>query len=126
MLTDGSVVLADKHSNAGLFPALKGGSGNFGIVTRFELDACPAKPILGGDIVCPRAVMDQLIGAFDTKEVSDSSTTAFQPYEPSIKDSVIVSSLLNLDGVEWDEPHKDFSASSPRSPRRCALPTSWT
>ncbi|PGH15342.1 hypothetical protein AJ79_02508 [Helicocarpus griseus UAMH5409] len=37
-LADGSLVEANKDSNADLFWALKGGSSNFGIVTKFELE----------------------------------------------------------------------------------------
>lgn len=41
VLADGDVVVADEHTNADLFLALKGGggSGNLGIVTRFDMEA---------------------------------------------------------------------------------------
>ncbi|KAK1656226.1 hypothetical protein BDP81DRAFT_487653 [Colletotrichum phormii] len=39
VLADGSVVNANKETNPDLFKALKGGSSNFGIMTRFDLEA---------------------------------------------------------------------------------------
>lgn len=120
VLADGSVVTADENANADLFIALKGGSANFGIVTRFDLEAFPAKPLWGGTIVYPDAVMDELVDAFvkfadalDTKGVDDSSTIIFQTYTPAIKGSLVVASILNMDGIEWDEPHKDFFTIQP-------------
>ena len=51
---DGSVVRASESQNAELFWALRGGGGNFGVVTRFELALHPVGPIvLGGVIFYP-------------------------------------------------------------------------
>jgi FAD/FMN-containing dehydrogenase len=41
VLADGSIVKASNTSNAGLLAAIKGGGGNFGIVTSFTLRAFP-------------------------------------------------------------------------------------
>ena len=40
---DGKVVAATEHENADLFWALRGGGGNFGVVTAFEYDAAPGE-----------------------------------------------------------------------------------
>ncbi|KAM0276471.1 hypothetical protein ACHAQH_006736, partial [Verticillium albo-atrum] len=48
VLTDGSLINANKKENARLWKALNGGSTNFGIVTRFDKAAFPAGPLYGG------------------------------------------------------------------------------
>ena len=48
---DGSVVEASESQNSELFWALRGGGGNFGVVTRFELALHPVGPlVLGGPV----------------------------------------------------------------------------
>src|SRR6201992_1307956 len=51
VLSDGSIVEANKRNNSDLHKALKGGNNNFGIVTRFDLKAFPQENIWGGMIV---------------------------------------------------------------------------
>jgi FAD/FMN-containing dehydrogenase len=51
---DGSIVHASESQNSELFWALRGGGGNFGVVTKFELALHPVGPIvLGGVIFYP-------------------------------------------------------------------------
>ena len=45
---DGRVVAATPHENEDLFWALRGGGGNFGVVTAFEYDLHPVSEIYGG------------------------------------------------------------------------------
>lgn len=51
---EGAVLTADKHENPDLFWALRGGGGNFGIVTSFEFQAHPVGKIFGGIVLHPR------------------------------------------------------------------------
>jgi FAD/FMN-containing dehydrogenase len=53
VLADGSVVHANAHDHSDLYWALRGGSGNFGIVTMFELRLHPLTEVLGGMLVHP-------------------------------------------------------------------------
>lgn len=47
-MADGSLVNANSTSHYDLYRALKGGSSNFGIVTRFDLNTLPNTPLWGG------------------------------------------------------------------------------
>lgn len=50
VLSDASIVIANKEKNPDLFRALKGGSGNFGVVTRIKMKAFELENMWGGII----------------------------------------------------------------------------
>lgn len=50
VLADGSVVNANKNVNPDLFWALKGGSNNFGVITRYDVRVYDAKTMWGGAV----------------------------------------------------------------------------
>jgi FAD/FMN-containing dehydrogenase len=59
---DGSRIRASENENADLFWALRGGGGNFGIVTEFEFNLHPVGPeILAGLIVFPFSQAKQVL-----------------------------------------------------------------
>ena len=53
VLADGSFVTASAKQNADLYWAIRGGGGNFGIVTSFKFQAHPVKQVIGGPTLWP-------------------------------------------------------------------------
>jgi FAD/FMN-containing dehydrogenase len=53
VLADGSVVTVNKNQHTDLFWAIRGGGGNFGIVTSFKFQAHPVKTVIGGPTLWP-------------------------------------------------------------------------
>ena len=58
---DGEVVRADEESHPDLFWAIRGGGGNFGVATKFQLRLQPLDTIVGGMMVLP-ATADTIVG----------------------------------------------------------------
>src|ERR1700692_1131159 len=61
---DGTVLTASFSENDDLFWALRGGGGNFGVVTSFELQAHPVATVLGGLLLYPREMAIDVIRHF--------------------------------------------------------------
>lgn len=53
VLADGSFVTVSAEENTDLFWAIRGGGGNFGIVTSFKFQAHPVKTVIGGPTLWP-------------------------------------------------------------------------
>ena len=66
VLADGSIANANAIQRPDLFRALKGGSNNFGIVTRFDLKTYPQGQLWGGFIAYPSATVPQQLLAFES------------------------------------------------------------
>jgi hypothetical protein len=58
---DGSVVHANAGENADLFWALRGGGGNFGVVTEFEVKLHPLTSVVLAQGLCPEANIHRLL-----------------------------------------------------------------
>jgi len=75
---DGNVLNASETENADLFWGIRGGGGNFGIVTEFEYRLARVEQILGGAIVLP-ATREVIRGYVDyTPDAPENLTTIGQ------------------------------------------------
>jgi hypothetical protein len=61
---DGQLLIASATEHPDLFWGLRGGGGNFGIVTLFEYQLRPVGPVIGGMIVYPIGQAQQVLGGY--------------------------------------------------------------
>ncbi len=66
VLANGEIVNANANDHADLWIALRGGSNNFGVVTRFDVEAFPQGENWGGTIFYPISTVDAQLEAFST------------------------------------------------------------
>jgi FAD/FMN-containing dehydrogenase len=64
VLADGSFVSADEEQNQDLFWAVRGGGGNFGIITSFTFRLHPVHTVLAGPMFWPMEVSGELLERF--------------------------------------------------------------
>ena len=70
---DGEVRRASAHENPDLFWAIRGGGGNFGVVTSFEFEACPHGPeVIAGLALYPMARAQEVLALFREMTASAS------------------------------------------------------
>jgi len=108
VLADGRVVNANEQENADLWQACKGGTFNFGIVTRFDMRTLPAEPVWGGVIVSDRSTGPAQLRAltnFNDKLEShpNSSFVLLWNYSPQLKSIVTSRFVVNTRGIEDPE-----------------------
>ncbi|KAJ0299856.1 hypothetical protein Brms1b_013014 [Colletotrichum noveboracense] len=83
VLSNGTIVNANKSSNADLWKALKGGGPNFGIVTRFDLEAMPTRKLHYEVRFLPENSTDLVI----------NTLVEFADYDMSMADNALVTYL---------------------------------
>ncbi|KAH7115121.1 oxidoreductase FAD-binding protein [Dendryphion nanum] len=82
VLANGTITTASSTVNPTLFRALKGGSSNFGIVTRFDTKLYPQQPFWGGTIAHPITNKEALFEFFSNFTLSRNT----DPYAALIMD----------------------------------------
>ena len=64
VLADGRLVDCDEHENPDLFWAIRGGGGNFGVVTSMRVLLHPVRQVLGGMILFPWSDAESVLGGY--------------------------------------------------------------
>jgi hypothetical protein len=64
VLADGRKVTANATENQDLFWAIRGGGGNFGVVTAFHFKAQPVHTVIGGPMIWPLAAAPEVMRLF--------------------------------------------------------------
>ncbi|RFU34001.1 hypothetical protein B7463_g2333, partial [Scytalidium lignicola] len=105
VLASGEVVNANKSSHPDLWKALKGGSGNFGIVTRFDVESLPSKLLWGGMSVHPKTAGSQLATTLvnfnnDNHNHPNDAHLILETYNSFVpSDTVIASVIIDTQGT---------------------------
>ncbi|KAJ5106858.1 hypothetical protein N7456_003533 [Penicillium angulare] len=97
VLADGSLVNANSTQNSDLFWALKGGSSNFGLVTRFDLETIPSTQVWAGAYTVSAEYVDAFLAAIATyaSDIFDTKTHIVPALVPG--DSTLASVILFYD-----------------------------
>ncbi len=65
VLADGTLVTVNKDQNQDLYWAIRGGGGNFGVVTSFKFQAHPLKNVIGGPTLWPIEQTEEIMEWYD-------------------------------------------------------------
>jgi hypothetical protein len=95
---------ANAESHSDLWTALKGGSGNFGIVTRFDMYTFPAVDLWGGLRVATRSEGDRLAQSMvdftnDNEKNREAAYIISYTFGPSAPDVLVAQAVVDTKGV---------------------------
>ncbi|KAL2794207.1 hypothetical protein BJX66DRAFT_351282 [Aspergillus keveii] len=116
VLASGTIINANETSHPTLFKALKGGSGNFGIVTRFDIETFPSTNLWGGIVVYNHAsTVDSQIDALvqftaNVHKDPNASLIPLYTYKSEVGVPLIVNSLVYAEPVAYPDAFGDFYA----------------
>ncbi|KAK3988855.1 hypothetical protein QBC44DRAFT_370683 [Cladorrhinum sp. PSN332] len=105
VLASGEVVTASAQSHSDLFRALKGGSNNFGIVTKFTMRTVPCSAVWGGMTFYSKALIPTAIESIveftdEIEKDKDNNLVVIFSHQPDFKDVVIATLYVNVVGQE--------------------------
>ena len=119
VLASGKIVNANQNTHSDLYKALKGGSSNFGIVTRADVAAVKQRDIWAGEVIVPgfpqtleaalRATVD-----FTTENNANPNVGAQIVLTFSNGTAVIVFSIASTDGTVNPKELQGFTAVQPQ------------
>ncbi len=106
---DGAARHVDAVQDADLFWALRGGGGNFGVITAVVLELLPYAEVFAGMAVWPIEAAPRVLDAWLawTREAPDSVTTSLRllrlPPVPEVPEPLRGVPVLGVDGIALDE-----------------------
>lgn len=115
VLADGRIVNSNKDTNADLFTALKGGSNNFGIVTRYDMETFQNENLWGGIVTYPASTADQHFKALvnfglEPKRDPNAALIVFQGYSTASPTDVVRIAFDYTKPVARPDAYKEFFA----------------
>ncbi|KAJ5893647.1 hypothetical protein N7495_005338 [Penicillium taxi] len=117
VLADGSIVEANKTHNKDLFWALKGGSSNFGLVTRFDLETIKSRKVWAGSYTVAAEYIDRFLAAAATyaSDIYDAKThivPALVPGETTLASVILFYDSENTTYPDIFKPFTDIPSVS--------------
>ncbi|CAG7937864.1 unnamed protein product [Penicillium nalgiovense] len=111
VLANGSIVEANEKSHPDLFWALKGGSSNFGIVTRFDLETIKSRKVWAGAYTVSAEYIDQFLAATATyaSDIYDPKTHIVPALVPGETTLASVILFYDSDSVSYPDIFKPFT-----------------
>ncbi|KAF2641566.1 FAD-binding domain-containing protein [Massarina eburnea CBS 473.64] len=115
VLADGRILDANKNTNADLFTALKGGSSNFGIVTRYDMETFQSEDLWAGIVSYPAWTADQHFKAlvnFGLKPNRDPNAALiiFQGYSTASPTDVVRAAFDYTKPLARPDAYREFFA----------------
>ncbi|KAF3000343.1 hypothetical protein E8E14_002509 [Neopestalotiopsis sp. 37M] len=121
VLASGEVVNASEHENPDLWSSLKGGSNNFGIVTRYDMAGITQNTNMWGGFVYYYAdswpgQMEALVGSLENCTTTNSNTHIILSlvYAAAFGSLLGVNRVYQTDGAEAPPELKPFTSMSPQ------------
>jgi len=125
VLADGSLVRASESDHPDLFWALRGGGGNFGVVTSFTFQARPVSTVVGGPMLWPLEQASEVLAFYSDflSQAPDELNGFFAfltvPPAPPFPEEL---RLTRVCGVVWCYVGSAEDAAAALGPVRDALP----
>lgn len=128
MTADGTILNANSIVQSDLFEALKGGSNNFGIITRFDLQIYPDHGLWGGHITYPASTILQQLSAFSqfmeaTKSDPLAEMTCMISYDGASRSTFVDNGLHYTQPVVNTPIFQRFAAIRPQHSNSMRLST---